>query len=64
MKIKVKKQVDALKNLKLKEETKTIKKYDDEDSPWISKEKETFNELADKRLNKINELDKKLTLMI
>ena len=30
-----KKQVDALENLKLKEETKTIKKYasDDEDSP-------------------------------
>ena len=43
---------------------KTIKNYasDDEDSPWISKQKEIFNELADKRLNKINELDKKVKL--
>ena len=43
---------------------KTIKKYasDDEDSPWISKQKEIFNELADKRLNEINELDKKVNL--
>ena len=40
---------------------KTIKKYDydDEDSPLISKQKEIFNELADKRLNEITELDKK-----
>ena len=26
---------------------------------WISKQKEIFNELADKRFNEINELDKK-----
>ena len=40
---------------------KTIKKYssDDEDSPWISKQNEIFNELVDKSLNEINELDKK-----
>ena len=39
----------------------TIKKYafDDEDSPWISRQKVIFNELADKRLNEITELDKK-----
>ena len=43
---------------------KTIKKYDynDEDSPLISKQKEIFNELADKRLNEITELDKKVNL--
>ena len=43
---------------------KTIKKYasDNEDSTWISRQKEIFNELADKRLNEINELDKKVNL--
>ena len=43
---------------------KTVKKYtpDDEDSPWVSKQKEIFNELADKRLNVINELGKKVNL--
>ena len=43
---------------------KTIKKYasDDEDSLRISRQKEIFNELADKRLNEINELDKKVNL--
>ena len=36
---------------------KAIKKYasEDEDSPWISKEKEIFNELADKMFNDLNE---------
>ena len=45
-------------------QVKTIKKYasDDKDSPWISKQKEIFNELADKRLNEINELVKKVNL--
>ena len=43
---------------------KAIKKYayDDEDSPFISKQKEIFNEIADKRLNEITELDKKVTI--
>ena len=43
---------------------KTIKKYasDDEDSTLISRQKEIFNELADKRLNERNELDKKVNL--
>ena len=36
-------------------EIKTIKKYtyDNEDTPLISKEKEIFNELVDRRLEKI-----------
>ena len=40
---------------------KTIKKfnYDDEDTPLISKQKEIFNKLANERLKKITELDKK-----
>ena len=40
---------------------KTIKKYDYdvEDTPFISKQKEIFNELVDKRLEKITDLDKK-----
>ena len=53
------KQIKAIQN---QGQVKTIKKYafDDEDSPLISKQKEIFNELADKRLNKITELNKKV----
>ena len=42
-------------------EIKTIKKYtyDNEDTPLISKQKEIFNELVDKRLDEITNLDKK-----
>ena len=52
------KQIKAIQN---QGQVKTIKKYtyDDEDSPLISKQKEIFNKLADKRLNEITELDKK-----
>ena len=41
---------------------KTIKKYDyyDEDTPFISKQNEIFNELADKRREKITDLHKKV----
>ena len=41
---------------------KTIKKYDydAEDTPFISKQKEIFNELVDERLEKITDLDKKV----
>ena len=41
---------------------KAIKKYDydNEDSPLISNQKKIFNELADERINKITELDKKV----
>ena len=40
---------------------KTIKKFasDDEDSPWISRQKGIFNELADKRLNEIKGIRQK-----
>ena len=53
------KQVKAIQN---QGQVKTIKKYtyDDEDSPLISKQKEIFNELADKRLNEITKLDEKV----
>ena len=52
------KQIKAIQDQR---NVKTIKKYafNDEDSPWISKQKEIFNELADKRLYEITELDKK-----
>ena len=41
---------------------KTIKKYacDAEDTPFISKQKEIFNELVDERREKITDLDKKV----
>ena len=43
-------------------QVKTIKKYDyiAEDTPFISKQKEIFNELLDERLEKIADLDKKV----
>ena len=43
-------------------QVKTIKKYDydDEDTPFISKQKEIFNELVDERREKITDLDKKV----
>ena len=61
MKIKVKKQVKAIQDQR---HVKIIKKYafDDEDSPWILRQIEIFNELADKTLNEITELDKKVDL--
>ena len=42
-------------------QVKTIKKYNyyDEDTPFISKQKELFNELIDERHGKITDLDKK-----
>ena len=42
-------------------EIKTIKKYtyDNEDTPLISKQKEIFNELVDKRIEEINNKIKK-----
>ena len=43
-------------------QVKTIKKYDydDEDGPLIPKQKEIFNELADKRLDDITKLGEKV----
>ena len=53
------KQLKAIQN---QVEVKKIKKYtyDDEDSLLISKAKEIFNKLADKRLDEITKLDKKV----
>ena len=53
------KQIKAIQN---QGQVKTIKKYtyDNEDTPLISKQKEIFNELVDKRLDKITELDEKV----
>ena len=50
MRIKEKKQIKAIQD---QGHVKTIKKYDyDEDSPLISKQKEVFKKLANKRLDK------------
>ena len=50
-----------IKSTQDQEQVKAIKKYDsdDEDTPFISKQKEIFNELVDERLQKITDLDKK-----
>ena len=53
------KEIKAIQNQR---EVKTIKiySYDDEDTPFISKEKEIFNELVDERLEKITDLDERV----
>ena len=53
------KQIKAIQDQR---QVKTIKKYayDAEDTPFISKQKEIFNELVDERLEKITDLDKKV----
>ena len=53
------KHVKAIQN---QGQVKTIKKYayDNEDSPLISKQKEIFNKLVDKRLDDITKLDEKV----
>ena len=50
-----------LKAIQDQGQVKKIKKYtyDAEDTPLISKQKEMFKELSDKRLEKITDLDKK-----
>ena len=52
------KQIKAIQD---KGQVKAIKKYayDAEDTPFISKQKEIFNELVDERREKITDLDKK-----
>ena len=52
------KQIKAIQD---KGQVRTIKKYDydDEDTPFISKQKEIFNEIVDERHEKITDLDKK-----
>ena len=53
------KQIKAIQD---QAQVKTIKKYayDDENTLFISKQKEIFNELVDKRLEKLTNLDKKV----
>ena len=53
------KQIKAIQD---QEQLKTIKKYDYdiEDTPFISKQNEIFNEVVDERLEKITGLDKKV----
>ena len=52
------KQIKAIQD---KWQVKTIEKYacDVDDTRFISKQKEIFNELVDERLEKITDLDKK-----
>ena len=53
------KQIKAIQN---QGHVKTIKKhcYDSEDTPFISKQKEIFNELVDEKFEKITDLDEKV----
>ena len=54
-----KKQIKAIQD---EGKVKKIKRYvyDDEDNPFISKQKEIFNALVDERLEKISDLDEKV----
>ena len=58
MKTKAKKQVEALKDLNLKDHKKQLA-HDYEDKLLISKEREIFKNIYNKRLDKINELREK-----
>ena len=51
-----------IKAIQEKGKVKTIKKYDYylDDTTFVSKQKEIFNELVDERLEKITDLDKKV----
>ena len=54
------KQVEVLKDLKPKEQTKAIEdKSDDE----LSMQKETYNRLLNEKLNEIQEISKKLIII-
>ena len=57
MKIREKKQVDALENLKPIEGSKAIK-YDDDES--LEQKQETYNKLFDEKLDEIQELSKEI----
>ena len=53
------KQIKAIQDQR---QVKTIKKYDHDakDTPFISKQKDIFNNLVDERLEKITDLDRKV----
>ena len=57
-----KKQVDALENLKTKEQAKAITYYadDDYDDESLEQKKESYTKLFDKEINEIQELSKKI----
>ena len=57
-----KKQVDALENLKTKEQAKAITYYadDDYDDESLEQKKESHTKLFDKEINEIQELSKKI----
>ena len=52
------KKIDALENLK--DQNKTLVNDDDEDKLLLSKEREIFTNIYNKRLDKIEELTKKI----
>ena len=51
-----------IKTIQDQGQVKTTKKYsyDDEDTPFILKQKKIFNELVDERLEKISDLDERV----
>ena len=54
-------QKQKIKAIRDQGQVKTVAKYSyDDDTPFISKQKEIFNELADERLEKTTDLDKKV----
>ena len=57
-----KKQIDALENLKPKEQTKAITYYHDDydDESLKQKKKESYSNLFDKKLNEIQELSREI----
>ena len=55
-----KNQVEALENLKAKEQKKAITYKSDDDDDESLKQKETFNKLFDKKFNDIQELSKEI----
>ena len=59
------KQVDTLKNLKSKKQTKTItyKSYGDDDDDESLKQKETYNKLFDEKIDEIQKIGKEIDLV-
>ena len=56
MKIKEEKEVEVVKDLKPKEQTKAI---EDKSDSKLSRQKETYNRLLEERINEIQEISKK-----
>ena len=58
MKIKEKKQIDALKNLKPKEQTKAITYKSDDDNDKTSISKEIYDEILEERIDELPKMSK------